>query len=669
MITAQLPHNEVQRLAALERYQLLDTVPEALFDDLTMLAAHICQTPIALISLIDAHRQWFKSKIGITATQTPRDIAFCAHAILETGVFEIPDALQDPRFVDNPLVTTDPHIRFYAGAPLQTADGQAIGTLCVIDQIPRSLTQEQRQALGALSRQVISQLELRQQLFRVNQRKSYFQSIVEAVPSGMVMIDTQGTIVLANQLVAQQFGYSCEELLGQSIETLVPIRFRKHHPAGRTAFFASPEPRRMGNGQDLYGLRKDFSEFPVEIGLSPLSIDEEPFVLASVFDISERKIREERLQAISNRLLLATQSANIGIWEWDLRKHELTWDSQMYALYGLPPDSKQEPYATWVNALHTEDREASEATLHNAIRGEQEFTTEFRVIWPDQSVHYLKGAGIVDQISNGTAIRIIGLNWDITKEKMAEDLLRTHMTQLEKSNKDLDDFAYIASHDLKEPLRGIFNYSKILLEDHGPSLNEDAKARCQTILRLSRRMEELLDALLYFSRVGRTELAMKPTNLDHILGGILDSLDVSLKEQGILIDAPEPLPTIYCDSIRVGEIFRNFITNAIKYNDKEEKWIHIGYQKGSDPLFQKKAIPSDVPVFFVKDNGIGIKETHVSQIFRLFKRLHGREKFGGGTGMGLTIAKKLIERHGGQLWVESTLGEGTAFFFTLQRSA
>jgi anti-sigma regulatory factor (Ser/Thr protein kinase) len=148
-------------LAALRRYKILDTEPEQRFDDLALLASQICGTPMALISLVDRDRQWFKARVGVDVVQTPRDVAFCAHAIRQPDLFIVPDALQDVRFRDNPLVLTAPHIRFYAGAPLVTADGHALGTICVIDQQPRVLTKAQAAALEALKRQVVSQLELR----------------------------------------------------------------------------------------------------------------------------------------------------------------------------------------------------------------------------------------------------------------------------------------------------------------------------------------------------------------------------------------------------------------------------------------------------------------------------------------------------------------------------
>src|SRR4051812_9694864 len=163
--TQLTPINEPERLAALQRYQILDTEPERAFDDLTMLASHICGTPMALITLVDADRQWFKSRIGITPSETSRTISFCSHAIKQRDLFIIPDARDDERTRDNPLVTGDPHIRFYAGAPLITPDGFALGTLCVVDCVTRTLTPDQVEALDALRRQVQSQLELRRHVF------------------------------------------------------------------------------------------------------------------------------------------------------------------------------------------------------------------------------------------------------------------------------------------------------------------------------------------------------------------------------------------------------------------------------------------------------------------------------------------------------------------------
>jgi light-regulated signal transduction histidine kinase (bacteriophytochrome) len=278
--------------------------------------------------------------------------------------------------------------------------------------------------------------------------------------------------------------------------------------------------------------------------------------------------------------------------------------------------------------------------------------------------------------------------------RRAEELARLN-TELERSNLELDSFAYIASHDLKEPLRGIHNYSYFLLEDYADKLDADGVDKLQTLIRLTQRMEMLIDSLLYYSRLGRQQLALRPADLNQVLAETLELLAPRLRQSGVTVRIPHPLPTLPADAIRVGELFNNLITNAIKYNDKAEKWVEIGWRQETGdtgqetgdrrretgdretgngmiaaayPAFPAADLVSRVsssPVFYVRDNGIGIAPRHHEEIFRIFRRLHGREEYGGGVGVGLTIVKKIVERHGGRLWVESTLGEGTTFYFTL----
>jgi light-regulated signal transduction histidine kinase (bacteriophytochrome) len=180
--------------------------------------------------------------------------------------------------------------------------------------------------------------------------------------------------------------------------------------------------------------------------------------------------------------------------------------------------------------------------------------------------------------------------------------------------------------------------------------------RLQTLTRLSQRMETLINSLLEFSRVGRVELAIGSTDLNQTVADVLESLDIRLKENRVDVRIPRPLPTVLCDRIRVAEVYRNLITNAMKYNESPQKWIEIGY-------LDNQVGP---PILYVRDNGIGIPRRHHMAVFRIFKRLHGRDKFGGGTGAGLTIVKKVIERHHGQIWIESDVNRGTTFYFTLQ---
>jgi light-regulated signal transduction histidine kinase (bacteriophytochrome) len=239
---------------------------------------------------------------------------------------------------------------------------------------------------------------------------------------------------------------------------------------------------------------------------------------------------------------------------------------------------------------------------------------------------------------------------NLRNEVVAHELSRLNAS-LARSNAELDAFAYIATHDLKEPLRGIRNYASFVLEDEG-GLKDDSRARLETIGLLTRRMERLLDSLYHYSKVGRVELAFVSTDLDEMLDDVLIRLTPTLQERRVAVRRPSRLPRVRCDAVRVGEVFYNLVANAAKYNDKPEPWIEVGWDGDA--------------TFHVRDNGIGIADKHREDVFTMFRRLHGRDgPFGDGTGTGLTIAKRIVELHGGRLWVDSAPGVGTTFYFDL----
>ena len=247
--------------------------------------------------------------------------------------------------------------------------------------------------------------------------------------------------------------------------------------------------------------------------------------------------------------------------------------------------------------------------------------------------------------------------------RRTELALQGYMDELERSNQELDDFAYIASHDLKEPLRGLFNHASFLLEDYHDKLDQDGRRRLKRLAQLSQRMEQLVNDLLYFSRLGRTELAVQETDLNTVLVEIRQMMEALLTERHARIIVPRSLPRIVCDKPRVTEIFRNLITNAVKYNDKAERRVEIGFLDSVNTNTGPER-----NVFYVKDNGVGIEAEFHQEVFRIFKRLQnaadGQES---GTGVGLTFVKKIVERHGGRIWIESEPGKGTVFYFNLNR--
>jgi PAS domain S-box-containing protein len=356
-----------------------------------------------------------------------------------------------------------------------------------------------------------------------------FRGLLESAPDAVVIVDSHGCIQIVNRQTEALFGYPREELIGKPVEILMPERFQHRHEAHRDAYVSDPHTRPMGIGLELYGRRKDGSQFPVEISLSPMASEGEPLVISNIRDVTWRKEAEERLRAV------------------------------------------------------------------------------------------------------------------------AADLAR--------SNAELEQFAYVASHDLQEPLRMVASYTQLLARRYQGKLDEEADEFIGFAVDGARRMQELINDLLSYSRVGTRALQLDQVDTGQVVDQVVGDLTAAIRDSGGTVTRDE-LPIVRADPTQLRQLFQNLIANGIKFNQPNTPpHVHVAARR--EPRAWS---------FAVSDNGIGIESQYLDRIFVLFQRLHSRAEYPG-TGIGLAICKKIVERHGGQMRVESEVGKGTTFRFTIPEAS
>ena len=486
----------------------------------------------------------------------------------------------------------------------------------------------------------------------------FLRNLLDTIADGLMTMDASGTVLSVNPAAQKLFGYAESEMLGCNVDRLISEPYRSEHDAapGADRDAANVHMLSLG-GHDVQAKRKDGSSFLMELSVSEMEIRGERILAGIIRDVTARKKAEEE----AGLLAAIVKSSDDAIFSKSLDGTITSWNSAAEKLFGYSAaEAIGQPIGLLVPpGLLPEEQQF----MQQIMRGEA--VKHFETVRRTRDGRLIDVSLTVSSILNaaGEVVGVSKIAHDISARKATEAQLQSSMQAVERSNQELDDFAYIASHDLKEPLRGLANNAMFLEEDYQGRIDATGVKRLHRMIFLCHRMERLVDDLLYFSRLGRQELAIRRADLNAMINDIRDMIEAAAPEKNVTIHVPELLPTIVCDLTRVTEVFRNLIGNGIKYNRSEAKLIEIG------SVTRPVDLGPPEQVFFVRDNGIGIPREFQKDIFRIFKRLNEEDETVKGTGVGLTFVKKIVERHCGRIWVESGIGKGSTFYFTLNTFA
>ncbi|MGB6833215.1 MAG: PAS domain S-box protein [Candidatus Acidiferrum sp.] len=488
------------------------------------------------------------------------------------------------------------------------------------------------------------------------QMEGRYRGLLEAAPDAMVVVNQSGAIVLLNVQAEKQFGYSRDELVGQKVKNIIPEGFAERLIADGTRTAAEALAQQIGTGIELIARRKNRTEFPIEIMLSPLESAEGTLVTAAIRDISVRKTAEKHLAQMEGRyrgLLEAAPDAMVVVnqngaivllnvqaeKQFGYSRDELVGQK----VKNIIPEGFAERLVA--DALRSvEDALAQQIGTGIELNGKRKNGSEFPI------------EIMLSPLESAEGILVTMAVRDITTRKKAEADLLSKVEELNRSNEELGQFAYIASHDLQEPLRMVASYTQLLSRRYKGKLDSDADEFIAFAVDGASRMQRLIQDLLAYSRVGTKGRDLLDVSSEEALQRALINLRHAIEEKGALV-THDPLPPVLADEMQLIQLFQNLVGNAIKYQSSGIPKVHISAAKNGGKKW----------TFSVRDNGLGIDPQYFEKIFGMFQRLHKREEFAG-TGIGLAICKKIVERHGGNISVESRLGHGSTFRFALEES-
>jgi PAS domain S-box-containing protein len=485
------------------------------------------------------------------------------------------------------------------------------------------------------------------------QMEARYRGLLEAAPDAMVVVNQSGEIVLLNVQAEKRFGYRRDELLGRKVKSIIPEGFAERLIADGTRTAAEALAQKIGTGIELTGRRKDGSEFPIEIMLSPLESAEGILVTAAIRDITGRKRVENALRDSEERFRLMASGvkdyANVML---DSEGLIVSWNEGGERLKGYRAEEIVGQHFSRFYAAE-DIRKGLPAMELKQAEETGRFEGEGWRVRKDGS-RFLANIVITALRDEKGLLRGFGkITRDITEHRRAEERLTKTMEELTRSNDELGQFAYVASHDLQEPLRMVASYTQLLAQRYKGRLDSDADEFIAFAVDGCNRMQGLIQDLLSYSRAGANADPVREISCEEALEKTLKNLHATIQDSGAMV-THDSLPNIMMDETQLVQIFQNLIGNAIKYRAAEPPQVHVSATRNG----------SNEWIFSVRDNGMGMEPQYFKRIFILFQRLHGQKEFAG-TGIGLAMCKKIVDRLGGRIWVESQPTRGSTFYFAL----
>lgn len=650
-----IPINDQERVDALKKYNVLDTLPEVEFDRLSELASVICNAPIVLISLVDESRQWFKSRVGLEANETPREISFCHYAIKDTSLFQVEDTYNDNRFNENPLVLGSPYIRFYAGQPLIDPNGFALGTLCVIDQHARTLDDKQQRALEILAQEVVMQIVAKKEKHDLEN----FERLFKLSNDLICVTGVNGLIKKVNPSFQTTLGWLETDLLNKPFLSFI-------HPDDASA--SDSEISKLVQGETTLHSISRFRDSDGNYKLLDWSASVDNVsgdIYATAHDISKIREADRKLRLSEERWKFALENSGDGLWDWNVPSNSVFFSDKWKAVIGYEPYEIANDFQEWVDRVHPDDINGCYEGLNNHFTGQTDiYSKEFRMLCKDGSYKWILARGkVVEWTTENTPARVLGTHTDLTERKNAEEVIIKAKEAAEASNLAKSDFLANMSHEIRTPLNGVIGFTDLLLRT---DLNATQTQYMSAVFQSANSLLDIINDILDFSKIeaGKLELEIEKSDIIEIGNQVADVITYQAhqKQLEVLLNISPNVPRfIWADSVRLRQVLVNLLGNAVKFTKQGEIELKVEVLKSNTE--QDGATHFR---FSVRDTGMGILPKNQQKIFEAFAQEDASttRKYGG-TGLGLTISNKLLALMNSSLQLISEINKGSTFFFDI----